>query len=97
MMNDIVIMIFSMTLLLIVGFAVGYAFATRDSLMVIENVNNWIQSTEANHWIEIGLYNDLEYKYENLMKEYEQYKGVMKAMQDLGIYKRDDEYEWEKI
>ena len=93
MMNDIVIMIFSMTLLLIVGFAVGYAFATRDSLMVIENVNNWIQSTEANHWIEIGLYNDLEYKYENLMKEYEQYKGAMKAMQDLGIYKRDDEYE----
>ena len=24
------------------------------------------------------------------MKEYEQYKGDMKAMKDLGIYKRDD-------
>lgn len=93
MMNDIVIMIFSMTLLLFVGFAVGYAFATRSSLMAIENVNNWIKSTEANHWIEIGLYNDLKYEYENLMKEYEQYKGTMKAMKDLGIYKRDDEYE----
>lgn len=93
MMNDIVIMIFSMTLLLIVGLAVGYAFATRSSLMAIENVNNWIKSTEANHWIQIGLYKDLEYKYENLMKEYEQYKGTMKAMKDLGIYKRDDEYE----
>ena len=53
-MNDIVIMIFSMTLLLIIGFVVGYAFATRGSLMAIENVNNWIQSTEANRWIEIG-------------------------------------------
>ena len=93
MMNDIVIMIFSMILLLIVGLAVGYAFATRNSLMAIENVNNWIKSTEANHWIEIGLYNDLECKYENLMKEYEQYKGTMKAMKDLGIYKRDDEHE----
>lgn len=89
-MNDIVIMIFSMTLLLIVGFVVGYAFATRDSLMAIENVNNWINSTEANHWVQIGLYNDLEYKYESLMKEYEQYKGAMKAMKDLGIYKSDD-------
>ena len=53
-MNDIVIMIFSMTLLLIIGFVVGYAFATRNSLMAIENVENWIKSTEANHWIEIG-------------------------------------------
>ena len=93
MMNDIVIMIFSMILLLIVGLAVGYAFATRSSLMAIENVNNWIKSTEANHWIEIGLYNDLEYKYESLMREYEQYKGAMGAMKDLGIYKRDDKYE----
>lgn len=90
MMNDIVIMIFSMTLLLLVGLAVGYAFATRSSLMAIENVNNWINSTEANHWVQIGLYNDLEDKYENLMKEYEQYKGTMKAMKDLGIYKKDD-------
>ena len=40
--------------------------------------------------VQIGLYNDLEYKYESLMKEYEQYKGAMKAMKDLGIYKRDD-------
>lgn len=90
MMDDIVIMIFSMILLLIVGFAVGYAVATRSSLMAIENVNNWIKSTEANHWIQIELYNDLEYKYESLMKEYEQYKGTMKAMRDLGIYKGDD-------
>lgn len=90
-MNNIVLMIFSMTLLLIVGLVMGYAFATRSSLMAIENVNNWINSTEANHWIQIGLYNDLEFKYENLMKEYEQYKGAMKAMKDLGIYKRDDE------
>lgn len=89
-MNDIVIMIFSMTLLLLVGIAVGYAFATRSSLMAIENVNNWIETTESNHWVEIRLYKDLESKYETLMKEYEQYKGAMKAMKDLGIYKRDD-------
>jgi hypothetical protein len=84
MMNDIVIMIFSMTLLLIVGFAVGYAFATRSSLMAIENVNNWIESTEANHWVEIGLYKDLEIKYEELIKEYEQYKGTIKALKEWG-------------
>lgn len=89
-MSDIVIIIFSMALLLVVGFAVGYAFATRSSLMAIENVNNWIESTESNHWVQIGLYNDLKYEYESLMKEYEQYKGTMKAMKDLGIYKRDD-------
>ena len=94
-MSEIVMMVLSIGFLLFVGIIMGYAFATRSSLMAIENVNNWINSTEANHWIEIGLYNDLEYKYENLMKEYEQYKGTMKAMQDLGIYKRDDEYEEE--
>ena len=89
-MSDIVIIIFSMFLLLVVGFAVGYASATRSSLMAIENVNNWIESTESNHWVHIGLYNDLKYKYESLMKEYEQYKGAVKAMRNLGIYKRDD-------
>lgn len=75
------------------GFSLGFEMVGFETSLAIENVNNWINSTEANNWIEIGLYNDLEYKYENLMKEYEQYKGTMKAMKDLGVYKRDDEYE----
>lgn len=64
------------------GIIIGYTIATRDGLKSIENVNRWIETTESNHWVQIELYKDLETKYEELIKEYEQYKGTIQALND---------------
>ena len=82
MMSEIVMMVLSIGLLLFLGIIIGYAIATRDGLKSIENVNRWIETTESNHWVQIELYNDLETKYEELIKEYEQYKGTIQALND---------------
>ena len=82
MMSEIVMMVLSIGLLLFLGIIIGYAIATRDGLKSIENVNRWIETTESNHWVQIELYKDLETKYEELIKEYEQYKGTIQALND---------------
>ena len=81
-MSEIVMMVLSIGLLLFLGIIIGYAIATRDGLKSIENVNRWIETTESNHWVQIELYKDLETKYEELIKEYEQYKGTIQALND---------------
>lgn len=83
-MSEIVIMVLSIGFLLFLGIIIGYAIATRDGLKSIENVNRWIETTESNHWVHIELYKDLETKYEELIKEYEQYKGTIKALKEWG-------------
>lgn len=82
MMSEIVMMVLSIGFLLFLGIIIGYAIATRDGLKSIENVNRWIETTESNHWVQIELYKDLETKYEELIKEYEQYKGTIQALND---------------
>ena len=82
MMSEIVMVVLSIGLLLFLGIIIGYAIATRDGLKSIENVNRWIETTESNHWVQIELYKDLETKYEELIKEYEQYKGTIQALND---------------
>lgn len=84
MMSEIIIMVLSIGFLLFVGIIIGYVIATRDGLKSIENVNRWIETTESNHWVQIELYKDLEIKYEELIKEYEQYKGTIKALKEWG-------------
>ena len=81
-MSEIVMVVLSIGLLLFLGIIIGYAIATRDGLKSIENVNRWIETTESNHWVQIELYKDLETKYEELIKEYEQYKGTIQALND---------------
>lgn len=81
-MSEIVMMVLSIGFLLFLGIIIGYAIATRDGLKSIENVNRWIETTESNHWVQIELYKDLETKYEELIKEYEQYKGTIQALND---------------
>ena len=83
-MSEIVMMVLSIGFLLFLGIIIGYAIATRDGLKSIENVNRWIETTESNHWVQIELYKDLETKYEELIKEYEQYKGTIQALNDWG-------------
>ena len=75
-------MVLSIGFLLFLGIIIGYAIATRDGLKSIENVNRWIETTESNRWVQIELYKDLETKYEELIKEYEQYKGTIQALND---------------
>ena len=82
MMSEIVMMVLSIGFLLFLGIIIGYAIATRDGLKSIENVNRWIETTESNRWVQIELYKDLETKYEELIKEYEQYKGTIQALKD---------------
>lgn len=77
-----IIELIDIILTLILGMAIGYAWATKDSLMAIENVNNWICSTQSNDWVQYRLYEELEEKYERLLEEYNQYQGTIKALRD---------------
>lgn len=65
-----------------VFFMIGYAYATRRSLLAIETVEQWIQDTESNQWVQYSMYKDLEEKYDKLVREYEQYRGMIKAIKD---------------
>lgn len=70
-------------LFLLAGCGIGYAIATRHSLGGIERVNRWIDDTESDQWVSYKLYKDLQEKYENTLKEYEQYRGMVKCLKDL--------------
>ena len=63
--------------------SVGYAFATRHSLLAIENVERWINDTKSNQWVAYSIHKELEEKYIALLKEYEQYRGTVKCLEDL--------------
>ena len=83
-MEEIFILIFILIGTIIISFSIGYAWATRCSLLAIENVNNWISNHEANCWVQYSMYEELEKKYIKLLSEYEQYRGMIKAIDDCG-------------
>lgn len=74
--------IFTIIGIFAVAFFVGYSYATKSSLLAIENVERWIEHTESNCWVQYEMYRDLEDKYEQLLSEYHQYRGTMKAIND---------------
>lgn len=80
--DDGMMFFFSCLLTCMISLIIGYSWATHDSLTAIENVNRWIEDTQSNRWIQYYMYQELEEKYELLLKEYEQYRGTMKAIND---------------
>lgn len=87
--GDGMVFFFSCLLTCMISLIIGYSWATHDSLNAIENVNRWIEDTQSNRWIQYHMYQELENKYDALLKEYEQYRGTMKAIDDC-CKKRDD-------
>ena len=61
---------------------IGYCCAERESIGAIRRVDNWISTVEDNQWVQYTMYEELEKKYENCLKEYEQYRGMIKAIKD---------------
>ena len=82
-MTEILINIFVIVMTFIIGLAIGYMMIAKNSFLAVENVNNWINDTKSNEWIQISLYNELEQKYHELDQEYSQYKGFVKAYNEL--------------
>ena len=61
---------------------IGYCLAERESISAIMRVDNWISTVEDNQWVHYSMYKELEEKYEDCLKEYEQYRGMIKAIKD---------------
>lgn len=68
----------------------GYAIATKNSICAIENVERWMKNIQSDAWISSDIYDEQVQKYEDLLKEYEQYKGCMKALRDSGIFLNEE-------
>lgn len=82
-MTEIFVNIFVIIMAFVIGLAVGYMMIAKNSFLAVENVNNWINDTKSNEWINISLYDELEQKYHELEQEYSQYKGFVKAYKEL--------------
>ena len=67
----------------------GYAWATRDSLLCIENVERWINDTNSNNWVDASLYYKIQEDYNELLAEYNQYQGAVKALKDCNKFKQE--------
>ena len=87
-MTEILVNIFVIIMTFVIGLAIGHMMIAKDSFLAVQNVNNWINDTKSNQWIQISLYNELEQKYHELEQEYNQYKGFIKAYDELMDKKR---------
>lgn len=67
---------------ILLGCCFGYALTVRDGLLEIEKVITKMEHLD-NHYVEYSIYKDLQDKYEDTVKEYEQYKGCIKALKDF--------------
>lgn len=82
-MTEQIIWIIIIWLLTAILFSViGYCLAERDSMGAIRRVDHWISTVEDNRWVQYTMYEELEKKYEDCLKEYEQYRGMIKAIKD---------------
>ena len=77
----------------VIGFCLGHTVLHKDAWLLIDRIAQWIDDTNSNKWIQYSLYENLENKYESLLKEYEQYRGTMKAIDDYHKQKDGDKNE----
>lgn len=82
MADEIVLMIFIDFLVFLVGLCIGYCMLRSDNASAVDKISRWIDETQSNQWIQYYMYQELEEKYESLLKEYEQYRGTMTAIND---------------
>lgn len=64
------------------GCCFGYAISVRDGLSYISKIIQQIELLD-NQWVAYSIYKDLLNKYDTTVKEYEQYKGCIKAFKDF--------------
>lgn len=74
----------------VIGFCLGHTVLHKDAWLLINRISQWIDNTNSNTWIQYSMYENLENKYESLLKEYEQYRGTMKAIDDYHKHKDGD-------
>lgn len=80
--QDLMCAFFCGFLIFIVGMCIGYCMLKSDAESAISKVSQWIDDTTSNKWVQYEMYYELEKKYDNLLSEYEQYRGTMKAIND---------------
>ena len=80
--NEIAILIFCSLLTFVIGFCVGHTVLHKDTWLTLDKISQWIDDTNSNKWVQYYMYQDLETKYNDLLKEHEQYRGTMKAIND---------------
>ena len=82
MIDDITMLFLGCILTFVIGFCVGHTVLHKDTWLTLDKISHWIDNTNSNKWVQYYMYQDLETKYDNLSKEYEQYRGAMKAIND---------------
>lgn len=82
MENEIMVLIFCSLLTFAIGFVLGQTMSHKNAWIILEQISQWIEDTHSNQWVQHSIYQDLEVKYDALVREYEQYRGTMKAIND---------------
>lgn len=82
MENEIMMILFCSITTFVIGFCLGHTVLHKDAWLLIDRISQWIDDTNSNKWIQYSMYEDLEEKYELLLREHEQYRGTMKAIND---------------
>lgn len=81
-MTEIITIILCCVLTFVIGFCLGHTVLHKDAWLLIDRISQWIDDTNSNKWVQYSMYENLENKYEGLLREYEQYRGTMKAIDD---------------
>ena len=75
-------MFFAGFLIFVIGICIGQFMLKADTESAVRKVEQWIDDTTSNKWVQYEMYQELEEKYENVLREYEQYRGTMRAIDD---------------
>ena len=63
----------------------GFTIAEKESLRAIKRIDHWIDTTQSNDWVSSDMYFNLEKEYIDTIAQYEQYRGIIKAINDCNV------------